>query len=114
MREAELQDAIIEAAQIGGWMVAHFRPGMLGNGKWVTPVQANGKGFPDLVLCHPDRGVIFAELKSEKGHLTPEQHGWIFALEQAGAEAHVWRPSDLDDVIELLTGRVAHGRIHDR
>ena len=45
---------------------------------------------------------MFAELKTEKGKLNAEQLRWKFELEQAGAEYHLWRPSDWD----LIVGRL--------
>lgn len=99
--EAELQQTVIEMAQLLRWRVAHFRPAMTQTGRWITPVAADGKGFPDLVLVR-DR-IIFAELKSERGRLTAEQTRWLNDLGDAGVEVHVWRPSDLDEIEEVLT-----------
>ena len=86
MTEGELQQAVIELARVLGWRVAHFRPAQTARG-WRTPVEADGKGFPDLVLVR-GRALAFAELKSDRGRLSVEQRAWIDAL----AEAHplVW------------------------
>jgi VRR-NUC domain len=58
------------------------------------------KGFPDLVLCGPG-GVLFRELKTQRGIVRPEQQQWLDALAAANADAGVWRPAD------LLSGRIA-------
>lgn len=101
LSEADWQRKVLEAAGYYGWMVAHFRAAQTQIG-WRTPVAANGKGFPDLVLVHPRGGVLFRELKSEKGRLSPEQVQWSVCLELAGANYAVWRPSDWPAVqIEL-------------
>jgi VRR-NUC domain len=81
--EAELQQAVIETARTFGFLVAHFRPAKTNKG-WRTPVSADGKGFPDLVMVHPLRGLMFAELKSDRGNLSPDQKRWITALRFAG------------------------------
>jgi hypothetical protein len=47
--------------------------------------------------------LVFAELKSERGKLKPEQEAWLEALRQVpGVEVHVWRPSDMDAIAEVL------------
>lgn len=85
MTESQLQDAVIELARLLGYRVAHFRPAKTEQG-WRTPVQGDGKGFPDLVLARPGR-LIFLELKSKVGRLTVEQRAWLELLGAAGAEA---------------------------
>lgn len=52
------------------------------------------RGFPDLVIVGV-RGVLFRELKDEKKKPTIHQQQWIQALQAAGADAGLWRPSDL-------------------
>ncbi|MFZ8417681.1 VRR-NUC domain-containing protein, partial [Staphylococcus aureus] len=52
-------------------------------------------GFPDLVLVHGDRGrILYRELKSTKGRVSPAQTEWINDLISAGQDAGVWRPQD--------------------
>jgi hypothetical protein len=85
-------------------MVAHFRPGLTQAGTWRTAVAADGKGFPDLVLAHRDRGVMFVELKAEKGKLSAEQTAWGLRLAAAGATWHVWKPSDWPIIESTLKG----------
>ena len=91
MTEAELQECVIDTAHLFGWKVAHFRAAMTKHG-WRTPVAADGKGFPDCVLVR-DR-VIFAELKSSTGRISPDQSEWMISLRAAGAEYHLWAPDD--------------------
>ena len=99
LAEAEFQRQVIDLAHILGWRVAHFRPAMTAHG-WRTPVQADGKGFPDLVMVRRDR-LIFAELKAEKRKLTPEQVEWFNAL-TAVAEVYVWHPADIEALASTL------------
>jgi len=100
--EAEFQSQIIEVARLYGWKVAHFRPAQIRPGRWATPIQGDA-GFPDLVLAHQERGVIFAELKKEKGRLSIGQVAWVRTLLAAGADAYVWFPSDLPNIINRLS-----------
>ncbi len=100
MTEADFQRQIIDLAHLYGWRVFHARPAQNARGDWRTPVAADGKGFPDLVMVR-DR-VLFVELKSAKGRFAPEQHEWLDVLEEAGAEVHVWRPDDFDRAHDIL------------
>jgi hypothetical protein len=103
---------VIKLAQYLGWKAAHFRPAMTKAGNWVTAVQGDGVGFPDLVLVHRKMGVvIFAELKSEYGTVKPEQDDWLNCIAAcvsgSGKPAPnvlvgVWRPSMIEDIEELL------------
>lgn len=102
MTEAELQRSVLELAAMFGWRVAHFRAARTAHG-WRTAVAADGAGFPDLVLVHPEHGVIFAELKSSKGTLTDEQRAWAVALTAARARWYCWRPSDWPEVVATLS-----------
>jgi hypothetical protein len=58
------------------------------------------RGWPDWAIGGP-RGVIFRELKRESEKPTKAQQAWLDALTASGADAGVWRPSD------LLSGRIA-------
>lgn len=100
--EKDWQRDVIQLARTLGWTVAHFRPAQTTKG-WRTPVQADGAGFPDLVLAR-DR-VVFAELKTSRGKLRPDQQHWHDTLHTAGAETYVWRPDDLDQVLAALQHR---------
>ncbi len=100
MSEAQLQTAVIQAARLLGWMVYH-----------TYDSRRCERGFPDLVLCkipsqqasgNVAQGLIFVELKSQRGRLRREQVVWITALRSAGQEVHVWRPRDLDEAIARL------------
>ena len=57
-------------------------------------------GFPDWCFTGPG-GVLFRELKTERGKLSQAQEMWLQALARAGADVDVWRPAD------LLSGRIA-------
>ena len=58
----------------------------------VLDSRGSSAGFPDWVIAGPG-GVIFAENKSERGKLRPEQETWRDRLLEAGAIWHLWRPS---------------------
>ena len=90
MTEEQWLQQVRELARLKGWRIYHTRDS-----------RRSDPGFPDLVLVRGER-LIFAELKREKGRLSDSQRTWLAALEET-AETHVWRPSDWDTVIEVLT-----------
>lgn len=96
MTETEFRDQqIIPLAKLHGWKY-YFT--------WKS--YHSPKGFPDMVLVRGTR-LIFAELKKNKGKVTPEQCGWLDALSQIQSvfhsiEVYVWRPSDWDDIVKIL------------
>jgi hypothetical protein len=59
-------------------------------------------GFPDLVLCHEQRGLIFAELKTDKGKASDQQLAWLRTL-HPHAECYLWRPSDITFIAQRLS-----------
>lgn len=60
-------------------------------------------GFPDIIALHPRaRDVLVAELKTERGKATPQQLEWLAWFERVGIDAYLWRPSDIDEVLERL------------
>jgi len=61
-------------------------------------------GYPDCCLAKPGR-LVFIELKSEKGKVSDKQQEWLDTLEAAGAEAYVFRPSQFDELVEILRNK---------
>ena len=81
--EAALQKSLIEVAEMHGWSWHHE-----------TDSRRSKAGFPDLVCVHPHHGLVFLELKSERGYLSPEQKEWRDVLVMAGVRYYVFRPRD--------------------
>ena len=113
MTEAEFATQVEEALDTFGWRWTHFRPARTANG-YRTPISGH-KGFPDYVAVHKDKQrLLFVELKSDKGTLSPEQKDWIGDLTECSRarvehgslvmsyEVYVWRPSDSDTMVETL------------
>ena len=98
--EALFLDQVKQLAVMNGWKVFHPSVHQVGNGSW----RSDGRGFPDLVLAHRERGLIFAELKTMVGRLTAEQVVWANQI-QPHAECYVWRPNQLELIAERLGGK---------
>lgn len=66
------------------------------------PAKVVGKGFPDWAFARPPRFLV-VELKSQKGRLTADQKMWGEILTACpGIEYYCWRPSDRDEILEVL------------
>src|SRR5678815_5945866 len=101
--EAAFTAQVINLARWYKWRVVHFRPGMTKRGRWVTAVQGDGVGFPDLFMVRAsDKRIVAAELKSANGKPTQAQLLWISDMLVAGVEAFIWRPADINEIEEIL------------
>jgi hypothetical protein len=95
INEKDFQAMVIAYAELRGWKVYH------------TYISIRSKaGYPDLTMVRRndvDAGrVVFAELKKETGKVEKAQSEWIKALEQAGQEVYLWRPSSWAEIVSVL------------
>ncbi len=89
--EKEFSQTVVELALRFGWKV--YRT-------WNS--QHSPAGYPDLTMVREDI-LLFAELKSEKGKVTPAQWDWLLTLAKSGkCEAHLWKPEHWDEIVETL------------
>ncbi len=94
MSEKDFQRQVLDLAKAEGWMAYH-----------TNDSRRSHPGFPDLVLLRGPQ-LIFLELKSEKGKLSPTQVSWIRRLDAVKrVEAAVARPSNWPDIERALTSR---------
>lgn len=105
MLERDWTTQVIHLAKLHGWVVMHQLPATNQRGQWRTATQGD-TGWPDLAMVHPQHGFVLAELKRDKrSKLTDNQVKWRDALIAAGVEYHVWRPDDLDAILDRLQGK---------
>ena len=91
MTEREFAAQVVELALALDWTV--FRT-------WRSDHSPAGE--PDLRMCRPPRYIV-AELKTQRGKLTPLQEQAFMLLSQCrGIETYVWRPSQLEEIAEVL------------
>lgn len=88
--EKQFQQQVIELAKLHSWL--HY---------FTYRSTRSPSGFPDLVLVRDDR-LVFAELKTDEGRMSPAQRQWYAALQRAANEIYVWRPRDWDAICEVL------------
>ena len=103
MTEAAFQTCVMDLARWTGWRTFHPRTVKTATGGHLTAFSGEA-GFPDLVLVHPKRGVLFVELKTDTGKLTHHQEQWATDLVAADAEYYVWRPKDWEEIKKRLRG----------
>jgi hypothetical protein len=97
--ESSFQQQVKALAYLHGWSLHHSQPSMTRTGRYIT---TGSTGFPDIVMAHEKRGLIFAELKTEKGRASEPQLQWLATL-KPHAECYLWRPSDLDFIATRLS-----------
>lgn len=82
MTEAQFQSQVLALIRAMGLAAYHTHDS-----------RRSEPGFPDLVIVGMN-GVLYRELKTAKGRVSPDQKYWIYALNAAGEDAGIWRPSD--------------------
>jgi hypothetical protein len=90
--EREWQREVVALAKHMGWRHYHTHDS-----------RRSEPGWPDLALVR-DR-LVLAELKTETGRVSAAQERWLSLLSSAGVETYLWRPSDRDEVIRVLSRR---------
>ena len=93
--EKAFQAMVVALARSRGWKCYH-----------TYDSRRSAKGYPDLTMVRHQPfgggGVIWMELKSEKGRVTQDQREWVEELRRAHQRAYVLRPSDWSFIEELL------------
>jgi hypothetical protein len=112
---------VLREARSRGWMAAHLGNVQIVRGKGGIPVAIPDKdaaGFPDVVMVHPQHGVVWTELKmpDRSGRLakpSDAQLRWLFALRECGEHVYIWGPSDQFEIVEIQDGRPSSARLFD-
>lgn len=78
MREQDIQAKRIKQLEADGYYV-------------IKLITTNKNGIPDLIAIHPELGVLFSEIKTEKGRLSKLQEYRLKELEQYGFRTEVFR-----------------------
>jgi len=96
--EADFTGIVMREAQAREWLAYHTHDS-----------RRSPAGFPDLVLAHPEKGTIYAELKMPGEYPKPAQRVWLTTLLHAGNRVYLWRPEDYKNIIAVLDGEIVPG-----
>jgi hypothetical protein len=114
MSETQWQTTVTDLALTLHWRALHHHDSRRDVGEDPTTGKRklvgdkDAAGLPDWLFIRERH--FFAELKAEGKKPTAKQLEVLDALRKAGAEVHVWQPSDWPEVVVALTGRWRGGR----
>jgi Holliday junction resolvase len=91
MLEAEFHEQVAHLMRINGWSVYSVPDSR----------RVSLAGYPDITAWSGNR-LIFAELKREKGRVSPAQEEVLAELRQIPcAEVYLWKPSDWQEIVDV-------------
>lgn len=93
IQEASFMSAVIGYCRVKRCLVYHTHD-----------ARRSEPGFPDLVIARPDIGVLYRELKTNRGRLTADQRRWLDVLKACGADAGVWTPASWGEIEDTIGG----------
>lgn len=96
MTEAGLETAVRDLLRLHGLYGYH-----------TADSRRSPKGWPDWVVV--GSGIIYRELKAERGQVTAEQRRVGRLITEAGGDWAVWRPSDLESGLIVAELRAISG-----
>jgi Holliday junction resolvase len=80
MTEQQIQSKRIKQLEAEGYYV-------------IKIIKANKNGLPDILALHPDKGVLFSEVKTPEGKLSKLQEYRLKELQEYGFRCEVFRGS---------------------
>lgn len=94
MLEKTIEDFIGSHLKARGWL-------------WLKFVSPGAGGVPDRIAVCPGGRIVFVELKTEEGRLSPLQRWMIHRLEELGATVRVVRgKQEAEDFLEEMINGV--------
>jgi len=78
MTEQQVQSKKIKELELEGYYVLKL-------------IKTNKNGIPDLLALHPDRDILFLEVKTRKGRVSKLQEYRIKELREHGFKADIYR-----------------------
>lgn len=99
---------VLKQARLRGWLAAH--PSNMSvirrsTGETFAIPDKDADGLPDVIMVHPQHGLVFAELKMPGKKPDAEQLEWLRRLRSAGAQVFVWDTGHQTEIIDVLDGK---------
>ena len=105
--EAEFQRDVVQLLTLNGWRTFHVgesRKTVRRGDTYITIPDPDSAGLPDLVAIHPIGDIFVAELKRQKDRTDLRRKALqlevLGLFTGAAIDAYLWRPSDMDEIIE--------------
>ena len=92
--EDELLTAATEALTLYRWRWTHAR-------RSDRALTMGHPGLPDIIAVRDGR-VLFCEVKSQVGRLSPDQVLWLDALKECDVDYFLLRPDTLDTFLAVI------------
>ena len=103
-RSANHDDLVTQAKQYlqnNGYLVNIPRKARSKDG-YCTPIEGNA-GYFDITAIHSQTGhIIFIEVKTGEGRLSPEQERWFTAASKSRETVIVLRPDNWDELVHAV------------
>lgn len=95
-RERDFQTLVEGIMRANRWSVYSIKRSDL--------AMATLSGYPDITAWRVhDRRLIFAELKTDTGRVSPAQQAVLDELRQLpNAEVYLWRPKNLEEIRQIV------------
>ena len=99
MKESTIESRLVKGAKDAGWIAFKF-------------ISPGNVGVPDRLLISPNGRIIFVELKTDTGKLTPLQKLQIIRLEKYGQDVRVFYGlKDVNAFLAEIREEVVHSDI---
>ena len=105
--EAFFQSSFETLLRCYRWRFVHIKPAKLAK-SWVTAVNPEGAGFPDLLCLRAGRQFV-AELKVEPNTPSDSQKAWLWDFVGAGVPTFLWYPEHWPVIMAYVAGTWSAG-----
>lgn len=108
MLEKQIQDSVLAVFHAEGLYAQRINSGTVQNAMTGSWVKLADRGHSDIVACDKQNRIVFLEIKSPVGKLSPEQ---ILFLRTQHKHGRRWAVIDCyEDAVQFLVDETFHGK----